>query len=366
MKKILIAVAVVVAASILTAGVFSPKTAGYWLYTGYKYHKAKDYINADKAFDKTLKFNPKSIAAWNCKGSNYQSQARHAEALDAFNQALAIKALSQTDENAQLQTLILKSQSLLELKRYEDSIITCDEYLGRYHDRNSQDRDRVALNKAVAYGRLGRYKHALAVFDFNGCYRSFLRGYYERARVYSLMRDRDNALADLSSAGNTSYSRYYDDEKPYTYKDLARANKDFEWLWDDTAFISITTKTADELEAQGQELAAQGKYEEAIVRYDEAIRMGYSAYISKGEACLRLGKYDEAIRFFRPRYDRYDDNFRALSGMACAYSLKGDKENALTYLRKAVVMSHWRKSDTRNNPDFKWLWDDAEFRRITR
>jgi len=365
MKKILIALAVVVLVSGLTAIVFSPKTAGYWIYTGYNCNKAKDYINADKAFDKALKLNPKSIVAWNCKGGNYQSQSRHAEALDAFNRALAIKTINQVDETEQLHTLVLKSESLNKLQRYEEAISTCDEYLGRRHNNeNYKDRDAVTLNKMFAYGRLGHYKMALAVYG-NATYRS--RGYYERACIYSLMRDRDKAFADLSSAVSSS-SSYNDDEASYKYKDLARVTRDFEWLWGDSVFINITTKTSDEWNQHGQDLAAEGRYEEARNKYNEAIRLGnFEAHLSKGYACLKLERYDEAIReFSRPQNDHYYKRFEALYGLACTYSLKGDKEKALTNLRMAIVSNPWKKSDTRNDPDFQWLWNDADFRRITR
>ena len=367
MKKILIALAVVVLVSGLTAIVFSPKTAGYWIYTGYNCNKAKDYINADKAFDKALKLNPKSIVAWNCKGSNYQSQSRHAEALDTFNRALAIKTINHSDEVAQMQTLVMKSESLNKLARYEAAISICDEYLGRRtNNKNYKDEVAITLNKAFAYGRLGRYKQALSVYGTNTYMRS--RGYYERACIYSLMRDKTKALADLNSAVHASGYDYDDGNKVYKYKDLARVARDFEWLWDDIGFISITTKIHTEWDEHGKELAAERRYEEAIDKYNEAIRLGnFEAHVNKGYACLKLGRYDEAIREFSlPQNDRYYKGFEAVYGLACTYSLKGDRSNVLTYLRKAIIINPGKKPNARKDPDFQWLWDDTEFRKITR
>lgn len=378
MKKILVALAVVVLISGLTAIAFGPKTAGYWIYTGYNYNKARDYANADKAFDWALKLKPGSIVAWNCKGSNYQSQHRHAEALTAFDRALAIEARNQSDDVERQRTLVFKSESLNKLERYEEAISTCDEYLNQYHDKGRyQDRDDIMLNKAFACGRLGHYSQALAVYRMSGSSLG-CRGSYERACICSLMRDKSQALADLGASVKSRdylyyYSNYrYDYEHGYGYKDMARSDKDFEWLWDDPVFINITEKTSDEWVMQGRDLAREGRYEEAIDKYDEAIELGnINAHTDRGYACLRLGRYDEAIEEFSscPRNGHYyHDSKSALHGLACAYSLKKDKTRALDYLRQAIVVEHWqwKKAEIRKDADFKWLWDDADFKRITR
>ena len=49
---------------------------------------------------------------------------------------------------------------------------------------------------------------------------------------------------------------------------------------------------------------------------------------------------------------------------ACAYSLKGDKQNALKNLSKAIALDAKYKEDAKSDANFKNLWDDEDFKRI--
>ena len=49
---------------------------------------------------------------------------------------------------------------------------------------------------------------------------------------------------------------------------------------------------------------------------------------------------------------------------ACAYSLKGDKENALKFLSKATDLDAKCKETAKKDDDLKNLWDDEDFKRI--
>jgi len=49
---------------------------------------------------------------------------------------------------------------------------------------------------------------------------------------------------------------------------------------------------------------------------------------------------------------------------ACSYSRKGDKENALKNLSKAVDLDAKSKEKAKSDADFKNLWDDEDFKRI--
>ena len=49
---------------------------------------------------------------------------------------------------------------------------------------------------------------------------------------------------------------------------------------------------------------------------------------------------------------------------AWSYSLKGDKENALKNLSKAIDLDAKYKEMAKRDEDFKNLWDDEDFKRI--
>jgi len=50
---------------------------------------------------------------------------------------------------------------------------------------------------------------------------------------------------------------------------------------------------------------------------------------------------------------------------ACIYCLKGDKANALADLEKAISMNPFFKESARKDEDFKSLYDDEDFKKIT-
>jgi len=46
---------------------------------------------------------------------------------------------------------------------------------------------------------------------------------------------------------------------------------------------------------------------------------------------------------------------------ACAYSVKGDKDKALSYLEKAIELDTSYKETAKEEEDFKILWYDGDF-----
>ncbi len=77
----------------------------------------------------------------------------------------------------------------------------------------------------------------------------------------------------------------------------------------------------------------------------------------KGIALSKFGKHDEAIKL-KPDYAS------AWFNKACAYSLKGDKENTVENLRKAIALDPKYKEDAKKDEDFKNLWGDEDFKKM--
>ena len=49
----------------------------------------------------------------------------------------------------------------------------------------------------------------------------------------------------------------------------------------------------------------------------------------------------------------------------CLYSLKNDKYNAIKHLLKAIELDTHHKEIAKKDKDFKNLWDDEDFMKIT-
>ncbi len=56
-------------------------------------------------------------------------------------------------------------------------------------------------------------------------------------------------------------------------------------------------------------------------------------------------------------------NYMAWFNRACIYSIKGDKEKALSNLKKAVEINISCKEDAKKDKDFEKLWEDKDFKK---
>jgi len=79
----------------------------------------------------------------------------------------------------------------------------------------------------------------------------------------------------------------------------------------------------------------------------------------------KLGQYDEAMVSAKKGIELMPGHPVGIYNRACIYSLKGDKDNALTDLKKAIDTMPQLKQHARSDEDFKSLWDDEEFKKIT-
>ena len=122
----------------------------------------------------------------------------------------------------------------------------------------------------------------------------------------------------------------------------------------------------------GRELAEEGynyslnkEYDKAIECYDKAISHWYReswVYFNRGYDKTEKGDYDGAIADYTKVIAK---DSTAQYNRACCYALKKDKKMALSELATAISRySNW-KTYARKDDDFKWLWEDEEFKKIT-
>ncbi|MBC8463949.1 MAG: tetratricopeptide repeat protein [Deltaproteobacteria bacterium] len=79
----------------------------------------------------------------------------------------------------------------------------------------------------------------------------------------------------------------------------------------------------------------------------------------------RLGRYDDAVSADEKAIEIGPNNESARYNRACAHSLKGEKKKALNVLKKAIELDSKCKQQAREDDDFKSLWGDADFKKLT-
>ena len=110
------------------------------------------------------------------------------------------------------------------------------------------------------------------------------------------------------------------------------------------------------------------KYQEAFDAFDKATKLDpkrYDVWNMKANALSKLGRFDEALSVINKTIDLAPNYPVSIYNRACIYSLKGDKEHALADLKKAISMSASFKKSAVSDEDFKSLYDDEEFKKLT-
>jgi tetratricopeptide (TPR) repeat protein len=120
---------------------------------------------------------------------------------------------------------------------------------------------------------------------------------------------------------------------------------------------------------KGQVLHAMNRYQEALEAFDKSLALGperVDIYGMKASILIKLDKFDEALYTANKGIGLSPGNPAAIYNRACIYSLKGDKANALADLKKVLEMNPMFKQHARQDKDFKSLWEDEEFKTITK
>lgn len=140
------------------------------------------------------------------------------------------------------------------------------------------------------------------------------------------------------------------------------ALNDFEKL------IRIQPDTALNYIGKGQVLSGMKKYQEAFEAFDRATTldpMRPDVWNMKANSLSKMGRFDDALIAINKAMELAPNYPVSTYNRACIYSLRGDKPNALADLKKAISMSSSFKKSAVNDEDFKSLYDDEEFKKLT-
>lgn len=119
---------------------------------------------------------------------------------------------------------------------------------------------------------------------------------------------------------------------------------------------------------KGQVLESLGKNDEALTAYEKATTLSpdnADAWQNKASLLAKTQKFDEAISSYTRAIGLAPGQSVFVYNRGCAYCLKGDKGNALADLGKAISMNPQFRSYAPKDEDFKSLWEDEDFKKIT-
>jgi len=109
-------------------------------------------------------------------------------------------------------------------------------------------------------------------------------------------------------------------------------------------------------------------YDESLASIEKLITLqpdSASNWGFKGGLSALMNKYDEAISSYTRAIQLDPNQAEYIYNRGCAYCLKGDKANALADLKKAISLSPQLKEWASKDEDFKSLWDDEDFKKLT-
>ncbi len=139
-----------------------------------------------------------------------------------------------------------------------------------------------------------------------------------------------------------------------------------------TAFDNLIRLKPEEASYQigrGQMLYELKRFDEALEAFGKALDIDPSradVWGMKASTLSKLGRFDEAFVSIGKAIEIFPDDPTNIYNRACIYSLKGDKANALADLKKAIGLEASFKEYARTDADFTDLYDDEEFKNLTK
>lgn len=140
------------------------------------------------------------------------------------------------------------------------------------------------------------------------------------------------------------------------------ALKDIDYL------IKLQPDSAINWIAKGQVCAGMQRYEEAATAFNKATTLNPKrgdVWGMKAGVLAKLGQLDNALESVNKGIELMPGDPVGIYNRACIYCLKANKANALADLKKAIGMNPQFKQQAKNDEDFRSLYEDVDFKKIT-
>jgi tetratricopeptide (TPR) repeat protein len=237
-------------------------------------------------------------------------------------------------------TLSHKRETKDEWSRREPQ--TGEEWFGRAYELHNSDRYSEAIQA---------FKHAV---DFG--YRKGT-SMYNIACGYSMLNDKENALTWLQQALDNGFDR----------TSRIAEDSDLDPLRSDQRFKALLSNMPGDYERERRhsERAKQDRLEQANLDFaqlnHEASKNG-ERWAEVGLQLLLLRELDRATVALNRAVDYLgDQSASAMYNLACAYSLKGDRETGIQWLEKSVNQGFDNPEKLRYDPDITNLRTNPRF-----
>lgn len=135
-----------------------------------------------------------------------------------------------------------------------------------------------------------------------------------------------------------------------------------------TKLTEIQPDTAVNYIGKGQMLSVLNLHKEAIFAFEKALTLDpkrFDVWGMEASALESLKQYDEALVAINKGIDLNPAYAGNIYSRACIYCLKGDKFHALADLKTTVEKMPQLKQHARKDEDFKSLWNDDDFIKLT-
>ena len=107
-----------------------------------------------------------------------------------------------------------------------------------------------------------------------------------------------------------------------------------------------------------------GKHQRTIEDCTKAIELDPEfgrAYAIRGTGCYKLGEHQLAIKDYEKAIELNPERARSYYNLACCYSLQGDKDKAIEYLRQAIEKGYNNFERMKKDTDLDNIRNDPRF-----
>ena len=254
------------------------------------YDRSDDFCNAVEFYEKSLDEDPFNERTWEALGLFYDRNELYAKALESFDFALTVDDKSES-------ALLSKANTLMQIEKYDEAEKILSEILDRLPE-NVYALCCLAdcYEKKSDFLRATEYYIKVLAID-----PEFSDAYWGLSNVLIMQNDCESALTAIDKA-----------------LEIEPDCADF-WLTRGEIFILLGAKSE----------ALHAYRKSAELRPDPETKLAIARI-------LATYSFDDAIKELEKASNEFPDNARITTGMAIVYYKKGDSENCVKFIEKAL------------------------------
>jgi beta-lactamase regulating signal transducer with metallopeptidase domain/tetratricopeptide (TPR) repeat protein len=223
-------------------------------------------------------------------------------------------------------------------------------------DRQAREDGGEAFDRAYKLHHAGQYDQAIAEFK-----KAAELGYktdtakYNIACGYAQKKQNDAALQYLEQAIQEGFNSF----------EHLRRDSDLDPLRKDPRFKALVAQYRTVGDHERKEAAKEKSASAKLELLRRTNSTNGELWYEVGSKLLSLRKLDDAVFALNEAVKHLGyRNQNAMYNLACAYAVRGDRQNALTWIEKAVNAGYDDPDHIRRDEDFESLQDDPRFENI--